>query len=214
MESVHVRSAHPELLAQICRALDEKKAEDLHVLHVAHQSSITDYLVIATGTSDPHLRALRVELEKVIDASKNRIVGMDTGLQSGWLVVDVFDIMVHVLTRENRSRYALERLWKDATPLSIAKILNPNFVEPTPEPVPARTAAPVASAPKAKAKKQPAKKMPTAAKSKTKVSAKTPAKKAAKKSKPAAKTKPKAIIKASAKKSPAKKAASKTSRKK
>ena len=67
------------LLADIVRCLDDKKAEDLRVLKVGAQSSITDYLVLATGTSEPHLRALRVELEKAIDLRKAPIAGMDSG---------------------------------------------------------------------------------------------------------------------------------------
>ncbi len=193
METVSVRSTHPELLAQICRALDEKKAEQLQVLRVAAQSSITDYLVIATGTSDPHLRALRVELEKVIDASKTKIIGMDTGMESGWLVIDAFDIMVHILTKENRTKYALERLWKDAEELSVAKILNPNYVEPTPAPAAPKPAKPAKAKspakPQAKAKKKPAKKA-AAPKIKAKAKSKAPAKKAAAKAKPAPSKKP------------------------
>jgi ribosome-associated protein len=113
-----------------CRALDEKKAEDLRVLDVSEQSSITDYLVLATGTSDPHLRALRVELEKAIDASAHRIVGMETAQESGWIVVDVFDVMIHIFTRENRAKYALEKLWKDATEVSLAKLMQAPKVSP------------------------------------------------------------------------------------
>jgi ribosome-associated protein len=109
----------PPLLKQICQALDDKKAEDIKVLRVSAQSSITDYLVLATGNSDPHLRALRVEIEKVIDQSGVRILGMDTGQGSGWMVVDAFDVMVHVFTPENRTKYALESLWKDAEELSL-----------------------------------------------------------------------------------------------
>src|SRR6478752_2322857 len=112
-----------ELVKICCRALDEKKAEDLRVLDVSEQSSITDYLILATGTSDPHLRALRVELEKVIDAQKVRILGMDTGRGSGWMVVDAFDVMVHLFTPENRDKYRMESLWKDATEVSVAKLL-------------------------------------------------------------------------------------------
>ncbi|MCR6654634.1 MAG: ribosome silencing factor [Opitutus sp.] len=89
-------SSSLELVKLCCRALDEKKAGDLRVLDVSEQSSITDYLVIATGTSEPHLRALRIELEKAIDASHTRIVGMETAQESGWLVVDAFDVMVHL----------------------------------------------------------------------------------------------------------------------
>jgi hypothetical protein len=64
------------LVKLVCRALDAKKAEDIRVLDVSAQSSITDFLVVANGTSEPHLRALRVELEKVLDAAKVRIVGI------------------------------------------------------------------------------------------------------------------------------------------
>ena len=66
-------------LAQLCcRTLDAKKAEDLRVLEVSALSSITDYLVVATATSETHLRALRVELEKELDGSGTRIVGLET----------------------------------------------------------------------------------------------------------------------------------------
>jgi ribosome-associated protein len=112
-----------ELLKLVVQALDAKKAEALCVLDVSQQSSITDYLVLATGTSEPHLRALRVELEKIIDAQKVRILGMDTGRESGWLVVDAFDVMVHLFTPDNRDKYRMESLWKDATELPIAKLL-------------------------------------------------------------------------------------------
>jgi ribosome-associated protein len=102
-------------LAQLCcRALEEKKAEDLRVLDVSEQSSITDYLVLATGTSEPHLRALRVELEKVLDAAKIHIVGMESSPDSGWMVIDAFDVMVHLFSPDRRSHYGLENLWKDA----------------------------------------------------------------------------------------------------
>ena len=118
-------TTHPALLALICKALDEKKAEDLRVLDVSKQSSITDFLILATGNSEPHLRALRVELEKVIDATGTKILGMDKGLESGWLVVDAFDIMIHVFTPENRKKYALENLWKDAEEISVEALVNP-----------------------------------------------------------------------------------------
>jgi ribosome-associated protein len=125
MKSHHAhRTPAPLELVKLCaRALDEKKAEDLRVLDVSAQSSITDYLVLATGNSEPHLRALRVELEKVIDASGTRIVGMELAQESGWLVVDAFDVMVHLFTPEQRRKYQLERLWKDAVEIPIPTLL-------------------------------------------------------------------------------------------
>ena len=143
-----------ELVKLCARALDDKKAGDLRVLDVREQSSITDYLVLATGTSEPHLRALRIELEKVIDASGTRILGMDAVQESGWMVVDAFDVMVHVFTPENRKKYKLESLWKDAVEVSVAKLL----AVPVP-PKPPRKRAATKAKPK-KPTKKPTKKKP------------------------------------------------------
>jgi ribosome-associated protein len=123
MKSKSKKQATLELVKLCCRALDDKKAGDLRVLDVSDQSSITDYLIIATATSDPHLRALRVELEKVIDATRTRIVGIETSLESGWTVVDVFDLMVHLVSADRRAQYGLENLWKDAVEVSVSKML-------------------------------------------------------------------------------------------
>ena len=112
------------LLKQVVLALEEKKAGDLRVLHVGVKSTITDYIVLATGTSEPHLRALRIELEKVLDAVKAPIAGMDEGTYgSGWTVVDAYQVMVHLFTLEQRANYALEKLWKDADTLDLVKLL-------------------------------------------------------------------------------------------
>jgi ribosome-associated protein len=119
------RKASPTLalLKSVVLALDAKKAEDLRVLDVSKQSSITDYLVLANGNSEPHLRALRIELEKVLDDQKVRILGMDTTRGSGWMVIDAFEVMVHLFTAENRDKYRMELLWKDATELPLAGLL-------------------------------------------------------------------------------------------
>jgi len=115
--------AAPALLTKLLQALDGKKAEQLQVFRVAEQSSITDYLILATATSDPHLRALRVELEKVLDADKAKILGIDTSKGSGWTVVDAFDVMIHLFTAENREKYRLDLLWKDSVELPVADLL-------------------------------------------------------------------------------------------
>lgn len=113
----------PRLLVQVVRALDAKKAEDVQVLDVRDLSSITDYLVLANATSEPHLRALRVELEKAIDAEKAKILGIDKGQGSGWMVVDAFDVMVHMFTKENREKYRLDLLWRDAQVVDVGSLV-------------------------------------------------------------------------------------------
>jgi len=117
------------LVKLCCLALDEKKAEDLRVMDVSEQSSITDFLVLATGNSAPHLRALRIEVEKALDASKARIVGMEIPQDTGWMVIDAFDVMIHLFTADQREHYALENLWKDAVEVSVPSL----FAAPKPE---------------------------------------------------------------------------------
>ena len=112
-----------KLIKLLVQALDGKKAEDLRVLDVSKLSSITDYLVLATGTSEPHLRALRIELERVLDDQKARILSVDTTKGSGWTVVDAFEVMVHLFTPENRDKYRMELLWRDAVALPLGKLL-------------------------------------------------------------------------------------------
>jgi ribosome-associated protein len=112
-----------DLVRLCCRALDEKKAGDLRVLDVRGLSSITEFLVIATATSEPHVRALRVELEKTLDGARSHIVGIETARESGWAVMDAFDVMIHIFAPEMRSRYGLEKLWRDATVVPIKDLL-------------------------------------------------------------------------------------------
>jgi len=113
-----------ELLKKLVRALDDKKVGDLRVLKVSAKSTITDYLVLATGNSEPHLRALRIEVERVLDDAKQPIAGMEAGTYgSGWTVVDAYQIMAHLFTPEQRANYALEKLWKDAQVLSVAELI-------------------------------------------------------------------------------------------
>jgi ribosome-associated protein len=142
-----------DLVRKCCRALDEKKAGKLRILDVREVSSITNYLVIATATSDPHVRALRVELEKVLDAAKAHIVGIDTSRESGWTVVDAFDVMIHIFSPEVRSHYGLEKLWKNAREIPVEEMLSDK--------------APVARKAAKPAKKAPAKKKRISAKRKT-----------------------------------------------
>jgi ribosome-associated protein len=112
-----------DLVGQLVRALDAKKAEKLRVLHVSAQSSITDYLILASGMANPHLRALRIEIERVLDTAGAPIAGVESGEDSGWLVFDAFQVMVHLFMPEQRETYQLEQLWRDAEEIDVAPML-------------------------------------------------------------------------------------------
>jgi len=103
-------------LALICRELaDDKKAENIVVLDVKKVSSITDYFVIASGSSEPHLRAISDEvIDKLRDDYNLRPRAIDGNLQAAWLVLDYFDVIVHIMRTDVRELYDLESLWGDA----------------------------------------------------------------------------------------------------
>lgn len=113
-------SAGIGLVKRCVAALEEKKASAIEVIYLGEKSPVTDYYVIATGTSDPHLRALRIELEKaiheVVPAGQVRIQNEPN---SGWCVVDAFDVVVHIFSEEQRKNYALEELWKDGEKIEL-----------------------------------------------------------------------------------------------
>lgn len=111
------------LLKNLCKALDDKKAGDLKLIAVGPISSVTDYIVIGTALAEPHLRALRITAEQVLDAAGAKIASIDTRQESGWLIVDAYQIMVHFFTAELREKYALEQLWRDGTEISVADLL-------------------------------------------------------------------------------------------
>jgi ribosome-associated protein len=103
-------------LAQLCRELaDNRKAEDIVVLDVRKLSSVTDYFVICTGTSEPHLRAIVDEItEKLRDDYSLRPNARDGSVNTAWVVLDYFDVIVHVMRQEAREKFDLEGLWGDA----------------------------------------------------------------------------------------------------
>ena len=110
-------------LALLCRKLaDDKKAEDIVVLDLRKISSVTDYFVICTGTSEPHLRAIVDEITgKLREEHEQRPAETDGTLQTSWVVIDYFDVIVHVMREDLRRHYDLEGLWGDAPRVRAAR---------------------------------------------------------------------------------------------
>ena len=111
-----------DLVRRCVAALEDKKAVNIEVIRVGEQSSVTDFYILATGTSDPHLRSIRIELEKVIDAVvPEGTVRIQNEPHSGWCVVDAFDVVVHVFAADMRSLYNLEELYASGEKISLDK---------------------------------------------------------------------------------------------
>tara|TARA_B110000003_G_scaffold275721_1_gene319206 strand:+ start:1961 stop:2335 length:375 start_codon:yes stop_codon:yes gene_type:complete len=115
--STVIPKAKKELLTNLkisCDALFDKKAEDVKLLYFGEKSSLTDCFVIATGNSNPHLKALRDNVEKTLKEKGVELYSKDRFQPSGWLVIDAIDFVVHLFSQEQRDNYAIEQLWKDA----------------------------------------------------------------------------------------------------
>ena len=103
-------------LARFCReCADNKKADNVVILDVRELSSVTDYFVIASGSSEPHLRAIVDEItDQLRDDHGLRPLAVDGTVHGTWVVLDYFDVIVHVMRQDARERYDLEGLWGDA----------------------------------------------------------------------------------------------------
>jgi ribosome-associated protein len=103
-------------LARLCRELaDTKKAENIAILDVRKLTSVTDYFVLATATSEPHLRAIMEEITRSLRTVHDlRPRTVDGALPTHWIVLDFNDVIVHLMRADVRDHYALEELWGDA----------------------------------------------------------------------------------------------------
>jgi ribosome-associated protein len=103
-------------LAKLCaKYADDKKAEEIVILDVTGLSPVVDYFVICTATSAPHLRAVRREIDEQMHQEHGEQVRFtDDAYESGWVILDYGDVMVHIFHQEKRDFYSLEELWGDA----------------------------------------------------------------------------------------------------
>ena len=83
-------------------------------------SNVTDYYVIASGTSSPHIKALIEEVDRALKEKDIKCFRKSGSAESEWIIVDYIDVVVHVFSSENRGYYNLEQLWSDAERIQIA----------------------------------------------------------------------------------------------
>ena len=105
-----------QLIASLCVA---NKANDVVLLDLAGVTDMTDFFVIASGTSDTHVRSTAEHVIETMRTAGHRVAHVE-GLQQGrWVLLDFVDVVVHVFHPALRSFYQLERLWSDATAIAV-----------------------------------------------------------------------------------------------
>ena len=103
--------AAPDLKHIVVAALEDMKAQDIKVMDVRGLTDVADYMVIAGGTSDRHVRSIA---ERVVEKAKQagfRAHGVEGRTDSEWVLIDLSDVIVHVMLPRTREFYGLEKLW-------------------------------------------------------------------------------------------------------
>lgn len=107
-------SSH-KLACIIARTLDDKLGKDISILNISHVSSLADYFVIVTGDSTPQVKALMESVKDTIKKHFSRMpVRMENDAKNRWNLLDYGDVVVHILHRDERETYAIEKFWNNA----------------------------------------------------------------------------------------------------
>ena len=103
------------LACVVARALDEKLGNDITILNISNVSSLADYFVIVTGDSTPQVKALMNNTkERIKDLFSRSPVRMENDNKNRWNLLDYGDVVVHILHKEERQTYAIEKFWSNA----------------------------------------------------------------------------------------------------
>ncbi|MFI3226663.1 MAG: ribosome silencing factor [Clostridia bacterium] len=104
-----------EMVKKIVTILDDKKAQNIEVLKVSDVTALTEYMVIATGTSSTQVRALAGYVEEIMKKDEDFPVHHTEGYNdTGWVLLDFGYVLVHVFEQSVREHYKLEKLWETA----------------------------------------------------------------------------------------------------
>ena len=111
-----------ELMENIVKVLDKKKAMNIEALEITDLSTVADYFIIATGTSSTHIRALADDVDD--EMSKLQVEpGYIEGKATGWILMDYGTVIVHIFTADMREHFNLEHLWADAKSVDLSNII-------------------------------------------------------------------------------------------
>jgi ribosome-associated protein len=105
--------------ALIVEAAQERKAERVVGLDVREMSSFADTFILATGTSDRHLRSIADSIRETLTKNGERPLGIEGYDEGRWILIDYGDVIIHLFLREIREHYDLERLWSDAAVIEL-----------------------------------------------------------------------------------------------
>ncbi len=108
-----------EIVTSAVAVLDEKMARDIQVLQIEELTTLADYFIICTGTSNTHIRTLTEHVEHVLEEKGVRPHHSEGHGSGTWVLMDYLSVVVHVFTEDARKFYQLDRVWADAKPINL-----------------------------------------------------------------------------------------------
>jgi ribosome-associated protein len=114
-----------EVAMQVTKALDEKKGMNIKLLKIDKISTLAEYFLICTGTSNTHVKTLCDYAEYAMEQMEEPLVGREGHRGNSWELLDYGAVVIHVFTEEAREFYNLERLWADAESVDLTGVLLP-----------------------------------------------------------------------------------------
>ena len=110
-----------EVAARAVAALEEKKGINIEILRIDRVTTLADYFVICTGTSNTHVNAMTNAVEAAMDEAGEPLVSREGHRSGTWVLLDFGCLIVHLFLKDQREFYDLERLWKDGTDVTPVK---------------------------------------------------------------------------------------------
>lgn len=106
------------------KAISSKKGLNIKLIEIGDISSLADYMVIATGASSTHVKAIADEVEYQLDEAGISVSHIEGYRSNSWILLDYVDVIVHIFSDEAREFYDLERLWQDGKEIDISDIVD------------------------------------------------------------------------------------------
>lgn len=112
-----------EMAKLACRALDEKKGQDIKVIDIHEVSVLADYFIIASGSNQNQVQAMVDNVDEQLGRAGFFAKQVEGTKNSSWILMDYGDVIVHIFDEENRLFYDLERIWRDGKTLDMKEFL-------------------------------------------------------------------------------------------
>jgi ribosome-associated protein len=115
-------STSRELARLAVDALNDKKAHDIRIIDIKNQSSMCDYFVIADGDNKNQVQAMCSSVEEFMRRAGCEMKNREGYSNGGWILLDYYDIIVHIFSSESRSFYDLEHIWRDGNIIPLSEL--------------------------------------------------------------------------------------------